>query len=44
MRPSVTLQDVLRARDAIAHLALRTTVLSARSLGRARGLRASAQG
>ncbi len=33
MRPSVTLEDVRRARDAIAHLALRTPVLPARSLG-----------
>ena len=37
MRPSVTLQDVRRARDTIAHLALRTPVLSARSLGQIAG-------
>ena len=37
MRPSVTLQDVQRARHAIAHLALRTPVLPARSLGELAG-------
>ena len=37
MRPSVTLQDVQRARNAIAHLALRTPILPARSLGRLTG-------
>ena len=33
MRPSVTLQDIRKARNAIAHLALRTPMLPARSLG-----------
>ena len=37
MRPSVTLRDVQQARGAIAHLALRTPVLSARSLGQLAG-------
>ena len=37
MRPSVTLQDVQRARNAIAHLALRTPVLPARSVGQLAG-------
>ena len=33
MRPSVTLQDIQQARNAIAHLALRTPMLPARALG-----------
>ena len=33
MRPAVTLQDVRRARNAIAHLALMTPILQTRSLG-----------
>ena len=33
MRSAVTLQDVRRARNAIAHLALRTPILQTRSLG-----------
>ena len=37
MRLSVTLQDVQRARNAIAHLALRTPVLPALSLGQMTG-------
>ena len=37
MKPSVTLEDVRRARNAIAHLALRTPVFQARSLGRIAG-------
>ena len=37
MRPSVTLQDVQRARNTIAHLALMTPVLPARSLGQLAG-------
>ena len=37
MRPSVTLQDVQRARNTIAHLALRTPVLPALALGQMAG-------
>ena len=37
MRPSVSLEDVRRARNAIAHLALRTPVFPARSLGQMAG-------
>ena len=37
MRLSVTLQDIRRARNTIAHLALRTPILPARSLGRMAG-------
>ena len=37
MRPSVTLQDIRRAQSAIAHLALRTPMLPARSLGQMAG-------
>ena len=37
MRLSVTLQDVRRAQSAIAHLALRTPILPARSLGQMAG-------
>ena len=33
MRPAVTLQDIRRARNAIAHLALMTPILQTRSLG-----------
>ena len=37
MRPSVTLQDVRLAQSAIAHLALRTPIFPARSLGQMAG-------
>ena len=37
MRSSVTLQDVRRAQSAIAHLALKTPILPARSLGELAG-------
>lgn len=37
MRPSVTLEDVHRAREVIAHLAIRTPMLPARSLGELAG-------
>ena len=37
MRPSVTLQDIRRARNTIAHLALRTPILPALSLGQMAG-------
>lgn len=37
MRLSVTLQDIRRARNTIAHLALRTPILPARSLGQMAG-------
>ena len=37
MRLSVTLQDIRRARNTIAHLALRTPILLARSLGQMAG-------
>ena len=37
MKPSVTLEDVRRARNAIAQLALRTPIFQARALGRIAG-------